>query len=57
MAGLKSLRRHNGSIQVMFENGQTAEQLNRACFEQGIALSYLAVKRKSLEARFIELTN
>ncbi|RPD41336.1 ABC transporter ATP-binding protein [Chitinophaga barathri] len=57
MPGLKSLRRHNGSIQVIFENGQTAEQLNRSCFEQGVTLSYLAVKRKSLEARFIELTN
>jgi ABC-2 type transport system ATP-binding protein len=57
MPGLKSLRRHNGSLQVIFENGQTAEQLNRACFEKGVTLSYLAVKRKSLEARFIELTN
>ncbi|WP_346316243.1 ABC transporter ATP-binding protein [Chitinophaga sp. YIM B06452] len=57
MPGLKSLRRHNGSIQVIFGDGQTAEQLNRSCFEQGITLSYLAVKRKSLEARFIELTN
>ncbi|MBO9154640.1 ABC transporter ATP-binding protein [Chitinophaga sp. GCM10012297] len=57
MPGLKSLRRHNGGIQVIFENGQTAEQLNRSCFEKGITLNYLAVKRKSLEARFIELTN
>ncbi len=54
---VKSIRRHNGSFQVIFTEGRTAEQLNRHCFEQGITLNYLAVKRKSLEARFIELTN
>ncbi|AWO00876.1 ABC transporter ATP-binding protein [Chitinophaga alhagiae] len=54
---LKSIRRHNGSFQVVFSDSRSAEQVNRYCFENGITLSYLAVKRKSLEARFIELTN
>lgn len=57
LPGIKSLRRHNGSFQVVFAESRTAEQVNRHCFEQGITLSYLAVRRKSLEARFIELTN
>lgn len=57
LPNIKSLRRHNGSFQVIFSESQTAEQVNRYCFEQGITLNYLAVRRKSLEARFIELTN
>lgn len=57
LPNIKSLRRHNGSFQVVFSENQTAEQVNRYCFEQGITLNYLAVRRKSLEARFIELTN
>lgn len=57
LPNIKSLRRHNGSFQVVFSESQTAEQVNRYCFEQGITLNYLAVRRKSLEARFIELTN
>lgn len=57
MPGVRSLRKHNGGFQVMFENGQTAEGVNRYCFEKGIALNYLALRKKSLEARFIELTN
>lgn len=57
LPNIKSLRRHNGSFQVVFSESQTAEQVNRYCFEQGITLNYLAVRKKSLEARFIELTN
>lgn len=57
LPGLRSLRRHNGGFQIVMENGQTADQVNAYCFEQGITLNYLALRRKSLEARFIELTN
>ncbi len=34
----------------------TAEQVNRYCFDNGIVLSKLNLKRKSLEARFLEIT-
>lgn len=57
LPGIKSIRRHNGSLQVMFTESRTAEQINKHCFEQGITLNYLTTKRKSLEARFMELTN
>lgn len=57
LPGVKSIRRHNGSFQVMFTESKTAEQINKHCFEQGITLNYLTTKRKSLEARFMELTN
>ncbi|SIO52031.1 ABC transporter ATP-binding protein [Chitinophaga niabensis] len=57
LPGVKSIRRYNGTFQVMFTESKTAEQINQICFEQGITLNYLATKRKSLEARFMELTN
>ena len=31
--------------------------LNRHCFEQGIVLNFIQVRKKSLESAFIELTN
>ena len=34
----------------------TAAQLNRYCFDKGIVLSKLNLKRKSLETRFLEIT-
>lgn len=34
----------------------TAAQINRYCFDKGIVLNKLNVKRKSLEARFLEIT-
>lgn len=57
LSGIKSVRRHNGSFQLIFNEAYSAEQVNRYCFEKGVTLSYLAVRKKSLEARFIELTN
>lgn len=54
---VRSIRQQNGHLQVVFEGGKSPEQVNRYCFEQGVTLHYLALKRQSLEARFIELTN
>jgi ABC-2 type transport system ATP-binding protein len=33
------------------------EALNRFCFDQGVVLKHLLLKKKRLEARFFELTN
>ncbi len=33
------------------------EEVNRFCFERGIVLSQLQLKKKSLESKFLELTN
>lgn len=33
------------------------EEVNRFCFQQGITLNHLTLKRKSLETKFLELTN
>lgn len=45
-------------IQLFFPIGTAQlEDINRYCFEKGIALNLLLVKKKSLEAKFFELTN
>jgi len=31
-------------------------ELNRICFEKGIVLNYLQLKKRSLESKFMELT-
>jgi len=33
------------------------EEINRICFEKGIVLNHLVLKKKRLETRFFELTN
>lgn len=46
----------NNHLQAIFSNGVTAQDVNRFCFEKGIVLSKLNVKRKSLESTFLEIT-
>jgi ABC-2 type transport system ATP-binding protein len=46
------------SVQVFFPAGTAnLEEVNRFCFEKGITLNLLTLKRKSLETKFFELTN
>ncbi|HVZ25352.1 MAG TPA: ATP-binding cassette domain-containing protein [Sediminibacterium sp.] len=46
------------NLQLFFPVGSAnLEAINRHCFERGITLSLLLIKRKSLEAKFMELTN
>jgi ABC-2 type transport system ATP-binding protein len=54
----KSIRRNNDHIQLSFENGTAnMEAVNRFCFDHGVVLSHLQLKKKTLEAKFFELTN
>ncbi|HEX4877723.1 MAG TPA: ABC transporter ATP-binding protein [Chitinophagaceae bacterium] len=47
-----------GTVQIVFPKGTAnLENINRFCFENGITLSQLILKKKRLEARFFELTN
>ncbi len=58
MPGLKGLVNSGNHFQVFFNAPvPPAAWLNRYCFDQGIVLDYLQVKKKSLESAFIELTN
>lgn len=46
------------TIQVIFPKGEARlEEINRFCFDHGIVLSQLMLRKKKLEARFFELTN
>lgn len=48
----------NQSLQVFFPIGTASmESINRYCFEQGVVLNQLTLKKKSLESKFFELTN
>jgi ABC-2 type transport system ATP-binding protein len=48
----------NSVIKIFFPPGEVdLAALNSYCFDNGITLSHLMLKRKSLEARFFELTN
>jgi ABC-2 type transport system ATP-binding protein len=45
-------------VQVNFPSGTAAlDKINIFCFEKGIVLSQLLLKKKSLETKFLELTN
>jgi ABC-type multidrug transport system ATPase subunit len=56
--GSTSLAASNGRLHLFFKNGSAnLEAVNRFCFENGIVLNHLQLKKKSLEAKFFELTN
>lgn len=56
LEALKSVSREGNVLRITTEDGITPQQLNAFCFEQGLTLSYLNRKKKSLEAEFMELT-
>jgi lantibiotic transport system ATP-binding protein len=56
MQGLKSASVTDSGIELICDDTLTAAQVNRWCFEKGIVLDKLYVKRKSLEKRFLEIT-
>lgn len=56
MPGVKSVQPNGKILTISLQQDITAEDLNRFCFEQGIFLSHLNLKKKSLESQFMELT-
>jgi ABC-2 type transport system ATP-binding protein len=58
LQGLKRVTRTGNHFQVFFEKVTPDPALiNRYCFEQGIVLSQIQLRKKSLESAFIEITN
>ena len=58
LPGVKKISSLGNLFQVFFNPpSPDAAWLNRHCFEQGIVLNNLQVRKKSLESAFIELTN
>jgi len=58
MTGYNAIKEEQGLIQLTFPLGQAnLSAINSYCFNNGIVLNHLRVKRKSLETKFFELTN
>lgn len=48
----------SNTVQIVLPKGTAKlDQINRFCFDKGIVLSLLVMRKKKLEARFFELTN
>jgi ABC-type multidrug transport system ATPase subunit len=55
--GASSVKMNEHHVQVSFPSGEARlEQVNRYCFDKGIVLNHLRLRRKSLETKFFELT-
>jgi ABC-type multidrug transport system ATPase subunit len=56
LPGLVNLHQTDNGFIAQCTEAVTGEQVNRLCFEKGIILNQLNLKRKSLEKRFLEIT-
>jgi ABC-2 type transport system ATP-binding protein len=58
IAGCSSIQQKDNTLQLNFPSGTAQlDKINRYCFDNGITLNLLILKKKSLEAKFFELTN
>ncbi len=58
LPGVRLVRQIERYIQVFFENDEIdLEGINRYCFENGVILNHLQLRKRSLESKFMELTN
>ncbi len=59
--GVKQIKRVDHFLQVFFDNRNNGNldlsKINQYCFDKGIVVNHLHLRRKSLESKFIELTN
>lgn len=54
----KTLKENGKLLQVFYPAGKAnPEEINRHCFNNGVVLNHLQLKKKSLESKFFELTN
>jgi ABC-type multidrug transport system ATPase subunit len=52
-----SIRKNEHYVEAIFASGEAQlDLINQYCFEKGIILNHLRLRRKSLEAKFFELT-
>lgn len=58
MNNYSAMKEDNNLLQLFYPIGQVdITQINQYCFDNGITLNHLQLKKKSLEAKFFELTN
>ena len=51
------VKKQDQLVEIYFPNGTASlEKVNRYCFEKGITLNHMRLRKKSLEAKFFELT-
>ena len=56
MKGILHIMTNGTSLQLQCSESVTTRQINQYCFEKGITLNQLILKRKNLETRFLEIT-
>lgn len=56
MPGVVHVYSEDSILSIECEEGVTPASVNKFCYEKGIVLSQLNLKRKSLEKRFLEIT-
>ena len=58
LPGIRQVKLYEQHVQVFFaKEPMGAAELNRYCFEKGIVLNYLQLRKRSLESKFMELTD
>lgn len=57
MPGVHSVRQTNGALQLNCDAHISTSRINEYCQQNGITLSHLVLRKKSLETKFMELTN
>lgn len=58
MQGYSSFKQQGNLLQLFYPVGTTnLERINQYCFNNGVVLNSLYLKKKSLETKFMELTN
>jgi ABC-2 type transport system ATP-binding protein len=58
LPGVKQIKVQEDHVQVYFhKDPMDPSELNRLCFEKGIALKHLQLRKRSLESKFMELTD
>jgi ABC-type multidrug transport system ATPase subunit len=57
MPGITKVKHLNGVLELNCDATVTTTQINQYCISKGITLSHLLLKKKSLETKFMELTN
>ena len=56
LAGVISMQQVNDELQLTCDKNINGTEINKFCFENGIVLNKLNVKRTSLETKFLEIT-
>lgn len=57
MSGIKKIRAVDRVLELSVEDGIDPRQVNEFCMSRGTVLSHLLVRKRSLESKFMEITN